>query len=123
MGTAAFELRDNEPPAFQNPVDRFDVNGKDGVSASDALRIINELARRNDAKLDPSGEQPSGLYLDVNGDYLVTALDALIVINELPNRKPDGQSKIVGPAAFSQTDETEKAQFQIDVYPALGMLF
>ncbi len=123
MGTAGFELRDNEPPAFQNPLDRFDVNGKDGVQASDALRIINELARRNDAQLDPSGEQPSGFYLDVNGDYLVTALDALIVINELPNRQPDGETKMVAPASFLQTDETEKTHFQFDVFPASGSLF
>jgi hypothetical protein len=122
-GFASFELLDNEPPLFQNPVDRFDVNGVDGVQASDALRIINELARRDDMILDPEGEQPSGVYLDVNGDYMVSALDALIVINELPNRESDGQVKVVGQIALAQIDDDDESQFQIDVLPGTGSLF
>jgi hypothetical protein len=93
--TAAFELLDDEPPAFQNPDDPFDVQGNDGLRASDALRVINELARRNrngsSNLLDPDREQPNGVYVDVNGDYRLTALDALRVINELSRRGADGQ--------------------------------
>jgi len=102
-------IEDDEPPAFQNPHDPFDVSGSDGVQASDALQIVNELMRRAGQNfLDPRSEQPDGVFLDVNGDYQVTALDALIVINELPNRDSNGQ-----PRAESQQQLT-------GIYPGIG---
>ncbi|MGB7328551.1 MAG: dockerin type I domain-containing protein [Rubripirellula sp.] len=78
-----FEILDNEPPKFQNPVSRHDVNDMDGVTALDALRVINRLAIQTTPQLDPSTTEPNGVFLDVNGDYQVTALDALQVINQL----------------------------------------
>lgn len=80
---ASIDLRDDEPPLFQNPRDRFDVNNDGAVRASDALRVINELARNGARILDPSVESPNGVFYDVSGDYRVTSLDALQVINEL----------------------------------------
>lgn len=88
--TVAFDLLDDETPKFQNPVDRFDVVGGDGVSALDALRVINELAVRLTADLDPETEDVDDAFFDVNGDYSVTALDALQVINELARRRTSG---------------------------------
>ncbi|TWU51636.1 dockerin type I domain-containing protein [Rubripirellula reticaptiva] len=78
-----FEILDNEPPKFQNPVSRYDVNGRNGVTALDALRVINRLAIQTTPQLDPSTAEPNGVFLDVNGDYRVTAVDALQVINQL----------------------------------------
>jgi hypothetical protein len=66
------------------------VNNDGNVTASDALRIINELARRafsdpvTDVLKDPSDTTPwPNSYYDVSGDGLATALDALRVINQL----------------------------------------
>ena len=88
---ASITVLDDERPLFQNPNDQFDVNGVGGVQASDALRIINELAARDTFLLDPESEQPNGIYVDVNGDYMISALDALNVINELANRASSEQ--------------------------------
>ncbi len=82
-------LIDDEPPLFQNPTDRFAVNGGGVVAPSGALRIINLLARRKQSfELNPETEVkvPNGVFPDVNGDYRVSALDALQVINEIAKR-------------------------------------
>ena len=90
------------PPHFQNPVDRFDVNNDGRASALDALRVINELARRGGpVMLVIENEAPNAsVFVDVNGDYRLSALDALQVINELArrlNRPPAGNlSHIAG---------------------------
>ncbi|WP_144059577.1 DUF4465 domain-containing protein [Rhodopirellula sallentina] len=71
--------------AWRNFVLAQDVNASGGVTATDALVIINRL------NADPSFELPdpqstddlTGVYYDVSGDGLVTALDALQVINWL----------------------------------------
>ena len=75
---------------WQNPVDRHDVNDLDGVSAIDALLIINELRRvtvhdpQDDSKLFPiTDEVGPPPYYDVTGDGRITALDALQVINRM----------------------------------------
>ncbi len=90
---AEIELLDDEPPLFQNPTSRFDVNNDGQTSASDALRVINQLHVRGDATgLDPQSEQPDGVYLDVNGDYELSAIDALLAINELARLSAGGSS-------------------------------
>ncbi|TWU48571.1 hypothetical protein Poly51_44710 [Rubripirellula tenax] len=73
---------------WTNPRDIYDVDDLNGVTAVDALVIINELGRRrvSDARgvlvaLPPDGFAPP--YYDVNVDGSVTALDALRVINQL----------------------------------------
>ncbi len=83
--TATVSIIDDEPPKFQNPANRFNVNGDaSGTTASDALEVINQLNLRGDNPLlDPATSSPNGLFVDVNGDYQVTALDALEIINEL----------------------------------------
>jgi hypothetical protein len=74
---------------FQNV---YDVNARDGVSALDALLIINELGRR--AFSDPATNlllprRPVGVefYYDVTADGKITALDALRVINQLARQR------------------------------------
>lgn len=82
---------------WQNPIVPSDVNNDQTVSASDALRVINELGRRShsdrdDGLLDdPLATDPwPSAYFDQNGDGKATALDALRVINELARIGPAG---------------------------------
>ena len=95
-------LFDDEPPLFQNSEDRFDVDGQNGVSTGDALRVINELAiriRQGLSDFDPESEQPNGTFLDVTGDYKLTSLDALQVINEVALRRLQGESEFIPDSA------------------------
>ncbi len=62
--SAEIDLIDDEPPLFQNSSSRYDVNNSGMVTASDALRVINQLsARGGAAELDPETEQPNGVFL------------------------------------------------------------
>ncbi len=99
--SVSFDLLDDEPPKFQNPVDAFDVSGLGGLTALDSLQIINQLARQSTPDLDPETQEADGVFYDVNGDYRVTALDALLVINELSRRRlqpPTTSSSLSGPS-------------------------
>ncbi len=78
------------PHPWQNFIRAGDVNNDGALTAGDALRIINELGRREFSDgvtqnlEDPlSVESWPGVYFDHNGDDRATALDALRVINEL----------------------------------------
>ncbi|MEM8668454.1 MAG: dockerin type I domain-containing protein [Planctomycetota bacterium] len=87
QGSARIQLLDDEPPYFQNPRNPLDVDDNGSVTASDALNVINELARRGAGfLLDPETQSPDGVYVDTNGDYRLTAADALLVINALSRR-------------------------------------
>lgn len=68
--------------AWQNPVNRLDVDDSAIVEAIDALQVINRLNRSQDHQLpaERSGGEP---FYDTNGDGRVSALDALLVINVL----------------------------------------
>ncbi|TWT82470.1 PKD domain protein [Planctomycetes bacterium CA13] len=66
---------------WQNQEFAADVNDQDGITAFDALLIINRL---NDQDSRLPGFRPSTEHFyDVNGDGRVTAHDALLVINQL----------------------------------------
>ena len=82
-GQTTVEIRNARP--WQNPLDMFDVGFDGDVTALDALRIINRLARQSDADLPglDKVDSPFEFYYDVNGDQQATALDALRVINEM----------------------------------------
>ncbi len=87
-GSAAIEAI--LPFPFQNLAQRHDVNNSGDVTASDALRVINELnARRFSDSVTKEGVDPlsvdswPGTYFDTNGDGRFTAVDALQVINEM----------------------------------------
>ncbi|TWU57052.1 Bacillopeptidase F precursor [Rubripirellula tenax] len=75
---------------WQNFLQPADINNDGEVTASDALRIINELGRRQFSDgvsqdlVDPGSvaEFPD-VYFDHNGDNRATAIDALRVINQL----------------------------------------
>ena len=63
---------------LQNTALPEDVNADGIVTPSDALTIINALARGGEGE-----SHRSGVYTDVNGDSLTSPLDALRVINHL----------------------------------------
>ncbi|MEE2936058.1 MAG: dockerin type I domain-containing protein, partial [Planctomycetota bacterium] len=111
---AEIQLLDNEQPLFQNSPLIFDVNNNGMVTASDALRIINQLANRGAvSQLDPEIEQPNGVFLDTNGDYRVTAVDALRVINELSRRR----------GSSAEPESLFDAQREVAIDTAITLLF
>ena len=91
---------------WQNPIAFGDVNNDGSVSAGAALRIINELSRRDYSDgesgqlFDPASlEFFPGVYFDHNGDGFVTALDALRVINDVgraANSAAEGEQVVFG---------------------------
>ncbi len=92
-------LRASMSHPWQNCLRRGDVDNDGEVTAGDALRIINELGRRQFSDrntqnlMDPlSMESWPGAYFDHSGDDRVTALDALRVINDLARLAVDGES-------------------------------
>jgi len=81
---SSLTLLDDEPPKFQNPINRFNADGEGNVVPLDALRIINAISRRvGVTELDPETDSFTDLFPDVSGDYRITPLDALMVINEI----------------------------------------
>ncbi|MCP4886424.1 MAG: hypothetical protein GY904_07405 [Planctomycetaceae bacterium] len=93
-------IRVNTDYPWQNVLRAGDVNADGTVSSSDALRIVNELARR--AFSEASTQQlvnPATLttwpaaYFDHNADNRVTALDALRVVNDLARQTTGGEGE------------------------------
>jgi hypothetical protein len=66
---------------WQNPRDRFDVNDADGITALDALIVINYINTHPDEVVLPASPGTSPPYYDVSGDDVCTAMDVLQVIN------------------------------------------
>ncbi len=96
-----------------NPIQPLDVDQNSRVTALDALRVINQLARvGSEAEPDP------GEYFDVNGSGDVSALDALLVINAL-SRGPILAGRLVddtgaaGRAQFDLVTQSYALQFQL----------
>jgi hypothetical protein len=79
---------------YQNPVNRFDVNGDGFISPIDALLIINDLNLNGPRPLPPGSFTPPP-YLDVNGSNSVEPSDALQVINYL-NLMGNGEGPLDG---------------------------
>jgi hypothetical protein len=77
-------------PPLHNTTWALDVNADTTVTPLDALLVINELNRRQEAVPPASG--PSWYY-DVNDDDLITPLDALLVINYLNRILYDGEAE------------------------------
>ncbi|WP_417740474.1 FG-GAP-like repeat-containing protein [Rosistilla oblonga] len=59
-----------------------DVNADFRITPSDALIVLNQLARGGEGESDPS-DSAAHRFTDVNADGRLTPLDALIVINRL----------------------------------------
>ena len=72
-----------------NTASPYDVTGTDGVTALDALVIINDIGRNSRRILEP--HETDGFDVDVNNDGIVSALDALVVINFLGRGDSEAQ--------------------------------
>ena len=97
---------------WQNPVNHFNVNVQSsGVSALDALIVINELGRRESSELPLITDLTDfqGNYYDVSGDGLLTALDALQVINQL------ARIKLIEVKGNTSRQHFQVAKFQLNL--------
>ena len=80
---------------WQNPENRFDVNGDGSESPIDVLQIINDLNANGARELsEPPGGASPPPFLDVTGDRFVAPNDVLVVINRLnaPPSRGGGES-------------------------------
>ena len=69
---------------WQNAFEVWDVNQNGGVTAGDALAVLNHLAMfGGELPLSPIVEDFHGVYLDVSGDGRASTLDSLLVLNML----------------------------------------
>ena len=86
-------------PAWQNPVDRADVNGDGEVQPLDALLILNRLARARRLGIPVAEllDESPRYYWDVDGNGRIEPLDALLVLNRLA-RSNRWQSSLEGEA-------------------------
>lgn len=82
------------PSPWQNPQNRFDVNGDGTEAPIDVLQIINDLNAHGSRPLPdpPEGDSPPP-FLDVSGDRFVAPNDALAVINRLNSAASGGESE------------------------------
>jgi parallel beta-helix repeat protein len=94
------QLTDTATSSWQNPNNKYDVNGDGSVFAIDALIIINRILAGMSGPLPPTPVVPP--YLDVSGDGNLSPLDVLQVINFL---NLQAASLSATPAA-STADET-----------------
>ncbi len=114
-GTGNPVVQVNAPSPWQNFLQPGDVNNDGFVTARDALRVINELGRR---EFSDSGDQVltdavavaawPGVYFDHNGDGRATAVDALRIINDLARQSNDlgtGEAELLQPVAIEISPE------------------
>ncbi|MCH1496123.1 MAG: HYR domain-containing protein [Rubripirellula sp.] len=108
-----------------------DINNDGGVTAGDALRIINELAaRRYSSPLDQHviavGSVTSwpNLFFDQNADNRITSLDALRVINDLArNQLSDSSGESIPRSLLSvQLAQPLSRQTSLEPLPSNRML-
>lgn len=82
---------------WQNPTNRFDVNGDGMVSPLDALLIINNLNAHGSRLLTVADVTPP--YFDVSGDGSVSPIDVLQVINAIEAARSEGEASAISPPA------------------------
>ncbi len=88
----------NSPSPWQNPMNRYDVDGDGNLSPLDALVVINHLNRLSGT--NPNGSLPvfdpkfplEQFFVDVNGSNSCEPLDVLEIINQI-NTIPRGNGE------------------------------
>ncbi|MFU7561278.1 carboxypeptidase regulatory-like domain-containing protein [Roseiconus sp. JC912] len=102
-----FVVKESMVPIWTNPLEPHDVDDMNGVTTTDALIVINYIARVPDGRL-PSEETVPHFYYDVNGDEVVSPIDALRVLNFLAIHGSGEQEHLVRkPAAVTLKTERE----------------
>ncbi|WP_146395589.1 GEVED domain-containing protein [Planctomycetes bacterium CA13] len=123
-GDNGAELRISNPDVLTNPLNAFDVNRSGGVSALDALLIINWLNIARDNFSDKSlGSSANDMYLDTSKDLVVSALDAMRVINQLAVQRQAGEEvfETESPPQTSLGAGVERNGWTTIGSPALGV--
>jgi hypothetical protein len=93
IGDVAFGVSTTASP-WQNPSNRYDVNGDGFIGPIDVLQIINHLNANGPHLLS---NEPTPPYYDVDGNGAVTAIDALNVINRLNSGSGDEGESMASP--------------------------
>ncbi len=75
------QLTDTATSSWQNPTNKYDVNGDGYVYPLDALIVINRILAGQAGQLPPTPIVPP--YIDVSGDGILSPLDVLQVLNYL----------------------------------------
>jgi len=83
---------------YQNPRNRFDVDGEGTVSPLDVLVLIN-LLNSQGPSLQVDGLPGPPAYVDVNADNRVDPLDVLDVINHI-NSRGNGEGEGIAACTF-----------------------
>ncbi|TWU44123.1 hypothetical protein Q31b_16580 [Novipirellula aureliae] len=115
-GTAKFQVRNAAP--YLNPANPLDVNSSGGVSASDAIIIINLLSNRvlPDLSAPITAQMLATFnYIDTNHDGKLSASDALAVINFInepgTTPAPVGE-KVIATLAQDVLQRAERKRFR-----------
>jgi len=98
-------------PRFQNPNNRFDVDGNGFVQNRDALIVINIVQNFDldgDGVVNPFTDLPPSLqnpppYADVDGNGVITRNDAQAVVNELNNPSSSPSAAALGSTSSGST--------------------
>lgn len=101
-----FSINIVEPPPYYRVNSPADVDGVGGLTARDALLIINAMFTHG-GEIDLSNGEVEGLdptfSYNVSGDLKISALDALRVINALPG----GESEQIDPGTDLGSTQTD----------------
>jgi hypothetical protein len=98
-GSDTLDVTDDEAPGWQNPANRFDVDGDGSVKPLDVLVLINWINLNPGATRLPDLPAQPPPFLDVNDDNACTAADVLALTNELnrPSTEAgEGEAEQVG---------------------------
>jgi hypothetical protein len=104
---------------WHNLLDPLNTNGNTGITAFDALIIINYLNLHPTGGTLNAGEAVPGQYIDVNNDNMCTAFDALAVINYL-NANPIGGGGNQGPEAVAGEPEEPVYEYNPQLDPQVN---
>jgi hypothetical protein len=91
--SVAVVVQPGENP-WQNPVDRFDVDGDGRLNPLDVVQLINRINSAGTGELPaPTGQLSPPPFYDVNGDGRLSPIDVLQVINQvnLENGQAEGE--------------------------------
>ncbi len=90
-----------DPPSWQNPDDRFDVDGVDGPVPLDILILVSYLNSQPDDPSLPAPPNTPPPFYDVNDDGWCTPLDVVLLIDKLnENARTQAEGEAAPDARF-----------------------
>ncbi len=105
----------SNPFPWQNRASNLDVNSDGGITALDAMLVINALnstaTGRGPLSVPRELEELKLFYIDTSGDNVLSPLDALLVINKLTADRGEGEA-----GAFPAKVETPSVTVQPETW-------